>query len=94
MSLLLQRQNGIYGYNPLLIQSVGKKNWQLRLGKHASGHAAEDHLQQLWMRIGAQDQQIRSQQSRVTVEGPEDIAMLRWKIGDRHVLAVPREVSP
>ena len=80
-------------YNFLLIRSVGKKNRQFRLGKHATGHPAEHHLQQFWMRIGTDDQQIRSHPYRMTMKGPGYIAVLRWKIGDRHVLTMSRKVS-
>ncbi len=45
------------------------------------------------MRIGAHDQQIRARHYRMTVEAPGYIAVLRWKIGDRHVLAMSRKVS-
>ena len=80
-------------YNFLLIRSVGKKNRQLSFGKHATGHPAEHHLQQLGMRIGAHDQQIRSRPYSMSLKGPGYIAMLCWKIGNRHVLTMSRKVS-
>jgi len=87
-SAILDRRGSKWSF-----RSVGEEKRKLRLGKHVAGHSAKDYFQHPGMGVAPHHHKIGSRYRGMGAEGFGYTALLHWKIGNQHFLAMPGEMG-